>query len=34
MTENDFDLVYLALAMFLTMVLPIVIGLVAVLQEK
>jgi uncharacterized membrane protein len=34
MIENEFDLVYLAAAMLLTMVLPIVIGLVAVFQER
>jgi hypothetical protein len=34
MAEDQFDLVYLALSMFFTMVLPIVLGLIAVFQEK
>ncbi len=34
MIQSEFDLVYLSAAMFFTMVLPIVIGLVAVFQEK
>jgi hypothetical protein len=34
MMESEFDLVYLSAAMFFTMVLPIVIGLVAVFRER
>jgi hypothetical protein len=34
MTPDQFHLVYLAAAMFLTMVLPIVLGLIATFQEK
>jgi len=34
MTQNEFHLVYLSAALFFTMVLPVVIGLVAVFREK
>jgi hypothetical protein len=34
MTQNEFHLMYVAAAILLTMVLPVVIGLVAVFREK
>jgi hypothetical protein len=34
MTAHEFDLVYLAAAMFVTMVLPIVLGLIATFQDR